>query len=67
MVPYTKEQVEMMKPTVDEIVSDIIANAESKRNACTSDKAALQIAVVDGLYVGDKRKRAMAMMIINNI
>ena len=67
MAPYTVEQVAMMKNTVDEIASDILVKAEQIRPACTCDKAALQMAVLDGLYADDKRKRGMAMMILKNI
>ncbi|SHI74547.1 hypothetical protein SAMN02745975_00512 [Geosporobacter subterraneus DSM 17957] len=67
MAPYTPEQVQMMQTEVNQIISDILAKAETIRPACTSDKAALQMAVVDGLYATDDRKRAMAMMIIKNI
>jgi len=67
MAPYTAEQVDMMQATVDEITSNILAAAKKIRSACTDDKTALKMAVIDGLYVNDSRKRSMAMMIVNNL
>lgn len=67
MYPYTADQIATMQPTVDEIVSDILVKAKEIRSACTDDKTALKMAVIDGLYVNDNRKRGMSMMIVNNL
>jgi hypothetical protein len=67
MAPYSADQVAMMQATVDEIMSGILTKAKEIRSACTDDKAALKMAVIDGLYANDPRKRSMAMMIVNNL
>jgi hypothetical protein len=65
--PYTQAQKDTIKPMLDEVVTAILKKAETIRAACEDDKSALKLAVVDGLYKDEPKKRQAAMMIVNNI